>query len=104
VRSVSLLCPAWEFVNCWLYDSQVGVRMEDNLRNLKVRRLGFGSGVAHQYHMVGRREIMWITHCIEDRDGVAQCRLRLRGANFLFHARYLLPGRPAPLPYKIPVC
>ena len=40
--------------NCAVYDSQVGVRMEDNLRNLKVRRLGFGSSVARKYHMVGR--------------------------------------------------
>lgn len=40
--------------NCAVYDSQVAVRMEDNLRNLKIRRLGLGSGVARKYHMVGR--------------------------------------------------
>ncbi|MHC4405492.1 MAG: hypothetical protein ACYTG0_38080 [Planctomycetota bacterium] len=40
--------------NCAVYDSHVGVRMEENLSNLKVRRLGFGADVARKYHMVGR--------------------------------------------------
>lgn len=39
---------------CALFDSQVGIRMEDNLRDLKVRGLAFGAGVERKYHQVGR--------------------------------------------------
>lgn len=40
--------------NCALFDCDVGVRMEDKLRDLKIRRLAFGQGVKRKYHMVGR--------------------------------------------------
>lgn len=40
--------------DCALFDSQVGIRMEDKLRNLKVRRLGIGQGVERKYHQVGK--------------------------------------------------
>jgi hypothetical protein len=42
-----------EFVDCAIYDTKVGVRMEDQIRDLKIRRLGFGSGVERKYHVVG---------------------------------------------------
>ncbi|GIW80387.1 MAG: hypothetical protein KatS3mg105_2194 [Gemmatales bacterium] len=38
---------------CALFDSDVGVRMEDKLRNLKIRDLAFGPGVKRKYHRVG---------------------------------------------------
>jgi hypothetical protein len=38
--------------NCAIYDSAVGVRMEDGLRNLRINRLGVGSGVDRKIHMV----------------------------------------------------
>ncbi|NOX54944.1 MAG: right-handed parallel beta-helix repeat-containing protein [Planctomycetes bacterium] len=41
-------------VNCAIYNSQVGVRMENHLRDLNVYRLGFGPGVDRKYHLVGR--------------------------------------------------
>jgi hypothetical protein len=37
-----------------VYDSEVGVRMEDNLENLTIRDLAFGDGVARRHHQVGR--------------------------------------------------
>jgi hypothetical protein len=37
-----------------IFNSSVGVRMEDNIRDLKIERLGFGAGVARKYHQVGR--------------------------------------------------
>lgn len=40
--------------NCAIFDAKVGVRMEDKLRNLKIRNLGFGVGVVRKYRMVGR--------------------------------------------------
>jgi|GEM_PF-731391 hypothetical protein len=40
--------------NCAIYDSVVGVRMEDGLRNLRIDRLGFGKGVTREFHQVGR--------------------------------------------------
>ncbi len=39
---------------CAVYDSKIGIRMEDKLRNLKINRLGFGSDVSRKYHRVGR--------------------------------------------------
>jgi hypothetical protein len=39
--------------DCAIYDTQVGVRMEDKNENLKIDRLGFGAGVAKKYHKVG---------------------------------------------------
>jgi hypothetical protein len=41
-----------EVADCAIYDSQVGIRMEDGLRDLKVERLGFGPGVGRKVHMV----------------------------------------------------
>ena len=41
---------------CAIYDSRVGVRMEDKLRNLKIESLGFGGGVARKYHRVGKND------------------------------------------------
>jgi hypothetical protein len=41
-----------EIRNCAVYDTQVGVRMEDKVENLKIDRLGFGTGVAKKYHKV----------------------------------------------------
>jgi len=40
--------------NCVVYDSRVAVRMEDNIRDLRIERLGFGPGVVRRYHQVGR--------------------------------------------------
>ena len=40
--------------NCAIFESAVGVRMEDNIRDLKIRNLAFGKGVERKYHMVGR--------------------------------------------------
>ncbi len=40
--------------NCAIFDARVGVRMEDKIRDLKIRNLAFGGGVARKYHMVGR--------------------------------------------------
>ena len=38
--------------NCAVYDCQVGVRMEDKIKDLKIDALGFGPGVARKYHPV----------------------------------------------------
>jgi hypothetical protein len=40
--------------NCALYGSQVAVRMEDSIRDLRIEKLGFGAGVQRRYHQVGR--------------------------------------------------
>lgn len=40
--------------NCAIFDSKVGVRMEDSLRDLTIRNLAFGQGVRRKYHQVGR--------------------------------------------------
>ena len=40
--------------NCAIFDAKVGVRIEDKIRDLKIRNLAFGAGVARKYHMVGR--------------------------------------------------
>ena len=42
-----------EVEDCAIYDSAVGVRMEDGIRDLKIHRLGFGPGVGRKYQMVG---------------------------------------------------
>lgn len=39
--------------DCALFDSAVGVRLEDKLSDLKIRNLGFGPGVARKYHLTG---------------------------------------------------
>lgn len=39
--------------NCAIYDSAVGLRLEDKIRDLKIDALGFGSGVEQKYRMVG---------------------------------------------------
>src|SRR5262249_26135012 len=41
-----------EIRDCAVYDAKVGVRMEDGVRDLKIRGLGFGPGVGRQYHPV----------------------------------------------------
>jgi hypothetical protein len=41
-----------EVKDCTVYDSAVGVRMEDRIRDLKIDGLGFGAGVARKYHAV----------------------------------------------------
>lgn len=41
-----------EIKSCAIYDSDVGVRMEDKIRDLKIEALGFGPGVARKYHGV----------------------------------------------------
>jgi hypothetical protein len=41
-----------EVRDCAVYDSKVGVRMEDGLRDLKIERLGFGPGVGRKYQQV----------------------------------------------------
>jgi hypothetical protein len=40
--------------DCAIFDANVGVRMEDNLRDLSIRNLAFGEGVERKYHLVGR--------------------------------------------------
>ncbi|MEK6234500.1 MAG: hypothetical protein N2C14_07290, partial [Planctomycetales bacterium] len=40
--------------HCAILNSDVGVRMEDKLRDLKIRGLGFGPDVRRKYHQVGR--------------------------------------------------
>jgi hypothetical protein len=39
--------------NCAVYDSQVGVRAEDKIENLKILRLGIGSGIQRELHAAG---------------------------------------------------
>jgi hypothetical protein len=36
-----------------VYDSQVAVRAEDRIENLKVRRLGIGSGIERKLQLAG---------------------------------------------------
>lgn len=40
--------------NCAAFDSRVGVRMEDRIRDLRIRNLSFGEGIERKYRMVGR--------------------------------------------------
>jgi hypothetical protein len=42
-----------EIRSCAVYDSAVGVRIEDKVRDLKIEKLGFGAGVKRKYHPVG---------------------------------------------------
>jgi hypothetical protein len=42
-----------EVRECALYDAKVGVRMEDQIRDLRLHRLGFGPGVQRKYQMAG---------------------------------------------------
>jgi len=42
-----------EIIDCAIYDSQVGVRIEDKIRDLKIEQLGFGKGVARKYREAG---------------------------------------------------
>lgn len=42
-----------EVRDCAIFDSAVGVRMEDHIENLRIERLGFGSGVVRKYHQAG---------------------------------------------------
>jgi len=39
--------------NCAVYDTTVGVRMEDKIADLKIEKLGFGNGVGKKYHLAG---------------------------------------------------
>jgi hypothetical protein len=41
-----------EIRDCALYESQVGVRMEDRLRDLKINGLAFAASVRHKYQQV----------------------------------------------------
>ena len=42
-----------EIKDCAIYDSAVGFRLENMIRDLKVERLGFGKGVARKYQEAG---------------------------------------------------
>jgi hypothetical protein len=45
---------AWvEVEDCTIYDTKIGVRIEDKIRDLKIHRLGFGPGVERKYQMAG---------------------------------------------------
>ena len=39
---------------CAIFDSRIGLRVEDKLRDLKVSKLGFNGKVRRKYHFVGR--------------------------------------------------
>jgi hypothetical protein len=41
--------------NCAIYDTAVGVRVEDKAENLKIHELGFGPGVKRRYHILGSK-------------------------------------------------
>jgi hypothetical protein len=42
-----------EIRDCAVYDTKVGVRTEDGIRDLKIRGLGFGPGIGRKYYAVG---------------------------------------------------
>jgi Right handed beta helix region len=42
-----------EIADCAVYDTAVGVRLEDRILNLKIDRLGFGGKVGRKYHQAG---------------------------------------------------
>lgn len=42
-----------EITNCAVYDTAVGVRIEDRIRDLKIEKLGFGGKVGRKYRQVG---------------------------------------------------
>ncbi len=44
-----------EIKNCAVYDSPVGVRIEDKAENLKIDKLGFGKGVTRKYHILNNK-------------------------------------------------
>ena len=45
---------AWVRIDrCAVYQTQVGVRAEDTIANLKIHRLGFAKDVKRQYHTPG---------------------------------------------------
>ncbi len=45
---------AWvNIANCAIYSTEVGVRAEDNIANLKIYRLGFSRDVKRKYHTPG---------------------------------------------------
>ena len=44
-----------EIKDCAIYDSAVGVRVEDKAENLKIDGLGFGKGVTRKYHIVQKQ-------------------------------------------------
>ena len=39
--------------DCAIYDGEVGVRMENQIKDLKIQGLGFGAGVGKKYHAAG---------------------------------------------------
>ena len=39
--------------DCALFDSQIGARMENGLRDLRIHNLAFGSGVERKHQMIG---------------------------------------------------
>ena len=42
-----------EIKDCAIYDSAVGFRLENKIRELKIERVGFGKGVARKYQEAG---------------------------------------------------
>jgi hypothetical protein len=42
-----------EVKDCAIYDSAVGVRVEDKAENLKIYKLGFGKNVTRKYQIIG---------------------------------------------------
>ena len=45
---------AWVRIDgCAIYRSEIGVRAEDTIANLRINRLGFGKDVKRQYHTPG---------------------------------------------------
>ncbi|MFQ5733440.1 MAG: right-handed parallel beta-helix repeat-containing protein [Planctomycetaceae bacterium] len=65
-------------VDCAVFDSDVGVRMEDNLRNLRIDRMGIGRGIKRAYHRVGRGKFPGYKNTGEHK-APPYDRLRLRG-------------------------
>jgi len=54
VASAALIRHVLTISNCAIFDAAVGVRMENDLRNLKIDRVGIGSGIKRKHHRVGR--------------------------------------------------
>jgi hypothetical protein len=42
-----------EIKDCAIYEGDVGVRMENQIKDLKIHGLGFGAGVKKKYHVAG---------------------------------------------------
>ena len=55
--------------NCAIFDSQVGVRMEQNIRDLTIRNLAFGEKVDRKYHQVGGGPVPGYTNRSESAAG-----------------------------------